>query len=118
MMIYMLAETKITGLQYFFILGEGYYTIGIVFAGTVKIKLFAWLSGCRVDLNKCETQWQDFDQLHDGLVQFVKEKEAKVREEAGLRPDIHSKEEQLSRLKVQFFLQRHFVSFSFLREEF
>jgi len=49
-------------------------------------------------------QWQNFDTAYEELSAWIKVNEAKVREEAELRPDLHSKQQQLSSLKVSSFL--------------
>ena len=45
-------------------------------------------------------QWQGYDELYENLAQWLKETEAKVRNESGLRPDLDSKQAQRDTFKV------------------
>ena len=57
-------------------------------------------------------QWQGYDELYENLAQWLKETEAKVRNESGLRPDLDSKQAQRDTFKVCENLQ--FLSLKFL----
>ena len=45
-------------------------------------------------------QLEGYDALYDSLNQWLKDTEAKVRSEAGLRPNIEAKQSQLEAFKV------------------
>lgn len=46
------------------------------------------------------SQWQGYDEVYDGMAQWVKDTETKVRNDSGLQPDLPSKTEQLDDFKV------------------
>ena len=55
-------------------------------------------------------QWQGYDDLYDDLNKWVKETEVKIRNDAGLKADLPSKQKQLDSFKVSPYICQKDVS--------
>jgi hypothetical protein len=51
-------------------------------------------------LDQCASRWQDYDELYDDILRWMKSMENKVKEESSLCADLDSKQKQLDTLKV------------------
>lgn len=58
-----------------------------------------WLF-CSVTLESSIDQWQAYDKNYDNLSHWLKDMEARVRNEATLKPDLPGKVQQLEEFKV------------------
>ena len=45
-------------------------------------------------------EWQGYDEQYEAMAQWLKEAEAQVRSETGLKPDLPAKQKQLDTFKV------------------
>ena len=54
----------------------------------------------RAQLEQCMSQWQGYNELYDGLTQWLKDTDSKVRTDSGPRGDLDGKRRQLDTFKV------------------
>ena len=59
---------------------------------------------CRSKLESSIGQWSQYDKKYDDLSQWLKDMEARVRNEANLKQDLPNKIEQFELLKVSCFV--------------
>lgn len=56
-------------------------------------------------LDQCASRWQDYDELYNDLLQWIKGMENKVKEESSLRSSLDLKQKQLDIFKVLLVLK-------------